>query len=250
MLAPRRMSAALLEITGLKVHYPYRRGVLSRVAGHVRAVDGVDLAVFRGEVVGIVGESGCGKSTLGRALVGLVQPTSGSIRLEGKEVRRSRAIQMVFQDSAGALNPRFRVRDSLLEGARIRGLVPHGGEGAMVREALHLVGLRPELADRFPHELSGGQRQRVGIARTLLVKPQVVVADEPVSALDVSIQSQILNLLAELQRETGVTCLFISHNLAAVGYLADRIAVMYLGRIVELLGAAYLYRGARHPYTV
>jgi oligopeptide transport system ATP-binding protein len=157
---------------------------------------------------------------------------------------------MVFQDSAGALNPRFRVRDSILEGARIQGLVPRCDGEAMVRDALHRVGLRPELADRFPHELSGGQRQRVGIARTLLVAPEIVVADEPVSALDVSIQSQILNLLAELQRETGITCLFISHNLAAVSYLADRIAVMYLGRIVELLDARTLYRGARHPYTV
>jgi oligopeptide/dipeptide ABC transporter ATP-binding protein len=246
-----RVIAPLLEIIGLEVHYPFRRGVLARIAGHVHAVDGVDLAVLPGEILGIVGESGCGKTTLGRALVGLVRPTKGSIRLAQRDITVSRRpIQMVFQDSVGSLNPRFRIRDSILEGARIQRLIPRGGGEAMMRDALHRVGLRPELADRFPHQLSGGQRQRVGIARTLLLQPQVIVADEPVSALDVSIQSQILNLLAELQRETGITCLFISHNLAAVSYLADRIAVMYLGRIVELLDARGLYRRARHPYTI
>jgi oligopeptide/dipeptide ABC transporter ATP-binding protein len=249
----------LLEIRGLAVHYPVRSGVLQRVVGQVRAVDGVDLAVREGEIMGIVGESGCGKSTLSRALVGLVRPSAGEIRFDGRDILRMRGeaarqtrrdIQIIFQDPVGSLNPRFRIRDIVLEGRRIQGLADRATDDEVVKDILLKVGLRPELASRYPHELSGGQRQRAGIARTLVLNPRLMVADEPVSALDVSIQSQVLNLLADLRREFGLTYIFIAHNLAVVGYIADRVAVMYLGRIVELLDAATIHTDARHPYTV
>jgi peptide/nickel transport system ATP-binding protein/oligopeptide transport system ATP-binding protein len=250
---------SLLEIRRLAVHYPVRGGVLQRTVGRVRAVDGVDLAVRQGEIMGIVGESGCGKSTLSRALVGLARPCAGEIRFDGRDILRlagaearrvRRDIQIIFQDPVASLNPRLRIRDIVLEGRRIQGLADRGTDEAVLDDILLKVGLGTELASRYPHELSGGQRQRVGIARTLVLNPRLVVADEPVSALDVSIQSQVLNLLVDLRRELGLTYIFIAHNLAVVGYIADRIAVMYLGRIVELLDAATIHLTARHPYTV
>ena len=249
----------LLDVTGLVVRYPVRSGVLRRVAGWVRAVDGVDLSVRTGEILGVVGESGCGKSTLSRAIVGLVAPSAGRIMFDGRDVlggdraaRRQmrRDIQIIFQDPVGSLNPRFTVRDIVLEGRRIQGLGDRAADEAVVREIMLKVGLGPELLSRYPHELSGGQRQRVGIARTLVLRPRMLIADEPVSALDVSIQSQVLNLLKALRSEFGLTYLFIAHNLAVVAYLADRVAVMYLGRVVELIDAARIQTDALHPYTV
>jgi peptide/nickel transport system ATP-binding protein/oligopeptide transport system ATP-binding protein len=250
---------ALLEVRDLKVHYPVRAGVLQRTVGHVKAVDGVSLTVERGETLGLVGESGCGKSTLSRALVRLVQPTSGEILFEGRDIVRPdrtaarqahRDIQIIFQDPVSSLNPRFRVKDIILEGLRIQGLTRGADEDGIVADILRKVGLPPETAGRFPHALSGGQRQRIGIARTLVLEPKLIVADEPVSALDVSIQSQVLNLLVDLRRELGLTFVFVAHNLAVVSYIADRIAVMYLGRIVELAPSAGLHANALHPYTV
>ncbi len=251
--------APLLEVRGLAVHYPVRSGVLQRVTGAVRAVDGVDLTVQRGEALGLVGESGCGKSTLSRALVGLVRPTAGEIRFAGSDVlrlrgaaakRHRRDIQMIFQDPVSSLNPRLRVKDLVLEGRRIQAIGDRGGHAALARAVLERVGLGAELAARYPHELSGGQRQRVGIARALVLDPKLIVADEPVSALDASVQAQVLNLLAELRRELGLSYVFIAHNLAVVGYIADRVAVMYLGRIVELAASEAIQQHPLHPYTV
>ncbi|HEY6434100.1 MAG TPA: oligopeptide/dipeptide ABC transporter ATP-binding protein [Acetobacteraceae bacterium] len=249
----------LLELEDLVVHYPIHSGLLQRQTGCVRAVDHVSLTLSPGETLGLVGESGCGKSTLGRAVVGLVRPTSGTIRIDGADRtlldRRSlrqmrRQVQIVFQDPVGSLNPRFRIRDIILEGRRIQHVRDGKPDSAVVRDILHKVGLTEDLADRFPHELSGGQRQRVGIARTLVLGPRLIVADEPVSALDVSVQSQVLNLFAELQREFGLTYLFVAHNLAVVAYIADRIAVMYLGKIVELGPSEQVISRPLHPYTV
>jgi oligopeptide/dipeptide ABC transporter ATP-binding protein len=240
-------------------HFPIRQGVLQRITGHVHAVDGVDLDVLPGQTVGLVGESGCGKSTLGRTLIRLVEPTSGSIKFEGRDLvglrgrslkAARRDMQIVFQDPVGSLDPRMTVRDIIGEGLAAHGLARGAGRDARVREMLELVGLRPEAASRYPHEFSGGQRQRIGIARALVVNPKLVVADEPVSALDVSIQSQVLNLLVELKRNLHLTYVFIAHNLAVVGYISDRIAVMYLGKIVEIADASELYRSPLHPYTV
>jgi oligopeptide/dipeptide ABC transporter ATP-binding protein len=251
--------APLLEVRDLAVHYPVRSGVLQRVTGAVRAVDGVDLIVQRGEALGLVGESGCGKSTLSRALVGLVRPTAGEIRFEGSDVlrlrgaaakRHRRDIQMIFQDPVSSLNPRLRVKDLVLEGRRIQAIGDRAGHAALARAVLERVGLGAELAERYPHELSGGQRQRVGIARALVLDPKLIVADEPVSALDASVQAQVLNLLAELRRELGLSYVFIAHNLAVVGYIADRVAVMYLGRIVELAASEAIQQRPLHPYTV
>jgi oligopeptide/dipeptide ABC transporter ATP-binding protein len=251
-------AAPLLEIEDLKVHFPLRRGLFGKPSGAVRAVDGVTLSMARGETLGLVGESGCGKSTLGNAILRVVEPTSGAIRLagidlarlEGEELRQARRrAQMVFQDPFASLDPRMRIGDSIGEPLLVHGLA-HGEElRARVGELLSRVGLEPVHAARYPHEFSGGQRQRIVIARALALSPDLVICDEPVSALDVSVRGQILNLLLELQRGLGTAFLFVSHDLSVVRHVSDRIAVMYLGRIVELAERDALFRNPRHPYT-
>jgi oligopeptide/dipeptide ABC transporter ATP-binding protein len=249
---------ALLEIRDLRKHYPVRSGLLGRAREHVKAIDGVSLDVEDGETVGLVGESGCGKTTLGRCLVRLIEPTSGSIIFQGRELsalsaaamrEMRRRMQVIFQDPYASLNPRMRVGEIIGEGLRIHELAGRRERKARVVELLQRVGLRAEHYGRYPHEFSGGQRQRIGIARALAVNANFIVADEPVSALDVSIQVQILNMMLDLQQELGLTYLFISHDLRVVEHVSDRVAVMYLGKIVELAPAAELHRDARHPYT-
>ncbi len=249
--------ATLLEARGLVKTFPIRSGALGRAHGQVHAVTEVDLDLRTGEVIGLVGESGCGKSTLARLLLRLIEPNAGTIRYDGQdllaasgpELRRLRAqMQIVFQDPFASLDPRATIGDSIAEGLRVQG-VPAKERQQGVDEALELVGLEAYHARRFPHQFSGGQRQRIGIARALAVKPRLLVADEPVSALDVSIQSQILNLLRDLQRRLNLTVLFVAHNLAVVEHLCDRVAVMYLGRIVELGSRDDVFGRPLHPYT-
>jgi len=251
-------AAPLLEVEDLRVHFPLRRGLFGRPLGAVRAVDGVTLAMARGETLGLVGESGCGKSTLGNAILRVVEPTSGAIRLagidlarlDGEELRQARRrAQMVFQDPFASLDPRMRIGDSIGEPLLVHGLARGEELHARVGELLRRVGLEPAHAGRYPHEFSGGQRQRIVIARALALSPDLVICDEPVSALDVSVRGQILNLLLELQRGLGTAFLFVSHDLSVVRHVSDRIAVMYLGRIVELAERDALFRQPRHPYT-
>jgi peptide/nickel transport system ATP-binding protein/oligopeptide transport system ATP-binding protein len=250
----------LMEVRDLVKHFPLTRGIIfQRKIGAVQAVDGISFDVLKGETLGLVGESGCGKSTTARLLLRLLAPTSGSIRFEGEEIATAtgqrlkdlrRDIQMIFQDPYSSLNPRKTVGTIIGEPYAIQGL--HKGEGerkTLVQEIMDRVGLNPEHYNRYPHEFSGGQRQRIGVARALALRPKVIVADEPVSALDVSIQAQILNLLRELQREFGLTLVFIAHDLSVVRHMCDRVAVMYLGRIVEMATSEQLYAHPRMPYT-
>ena len=250
---------SLLEVRDLAVHFPLGGGLFSRDRRVVRAVDGVSLSVGPGETLGLVGESGCGKTTLGRAIVRLIDPTAGTISFEGRDITQlstadmrplRRRMQFIFQDPYGSLNPRMTVYDALVEPLRIHRLAEgRDQEEAQVTELLQRVGLRPDQMNRYPHEFSGGQRQRVGIARALAVQPRFIVADEPVSALDVSIQAQIVNLLKDLQDELGLSFLFVAHDLSVVRYVSHRVAVMYLGRVVETAAAGALYDDAKHPYT-
>lgn len=246
-----------ITIDGLTKHYPVETGPLGVDKAFVHALEGVSLAIRRGETLGLVGESGCGKSTLARLLLRLERPTSGTIRLEGQDVWAGdraflkafpRKMQMVFQDPFSSLNPRKRIGSTIGEALAIHGM-PRSERKARVQELLGYVGLRPELASRYPHEFSGGQRQRVAIARALALNPDCVVCDEPVSALDVSIQAQVIGLLQDLQAEFDLTYLFISHDLSVVSYISDRVAVMYLGHIVELSPSGELYDAPLHPYT-
>ncbi|CAB4705558.1 MAG: dipeptide ABC transporter ATP-binding protein [Actinobacteria bacterium] len=250
--------APLLTATDLVKYFPVRAGLLKRTVGHVKAVDGISLEVHRGETIGLVGESGCGKSTLGRTLLRLIEPTSGSINFDGDELTglspramktKRRDLQIIFQDSVGSLDPRMQVKQLVGEGLAIHN-IPREERLDKVKDVLERVGLGPETLNRYPHQFSGGQRQRLGIARALVLQPKLIVADEPVSALDVSIQSQVLNLLVELKQAFGLTYVFVAHDLAVVGYIADRIAVMYLGKVVELADAADLFARPLHPYTV
>lgn len=248
----------LLSVRGLTKHFPIRTGVLQRVTGAVKAVDNVSFDVARGETLALVGESGCGKTTTGRALLRLVEPTSGSVHFDGVDVlalkgeslrRMRRHMQIVFQDPYGSLNPRMTVGAAIREGLVVHQLAEGAEADRRVAQLLDEVGLRADHAARYPHEFSGGQRQRVGIARALAVEPAFIVCDEPVSALDVSVQAQVVNLLRDLQRARGLSYLFIAHDLAVVAHMADRVAVMYLGRIVELASRAALFATPRMPYT-
>ncbi|HEX7120220.1 MAG TPA: oligopeptide/dipeptide ABC transporter ATP-binding protein [Longimicrobiales bacterium] len=249
---------ALLDVRGLKKYFPIRKGLFGRVAGHVRAVDDVSFWIRRGETLGLVGESGSGKTTTGRAILRLIEPTAGTARFDGRDIfrmddqelrRLRRRAQIVFQDPFGSLNPRMTVGDALREVLRVHGLARGAAAERRVHELLERVGLDPDHARRYPHEFSGGQRQRVGIARALSVEPEFIVCDEPVSALDVSVQAQVLNLLRDLQARLGLAYLFIAHDLSVVEHVSDRIAVMYLGRIVEIGDARDVIQRPGHPYT-
>jgi peptide/nickel transport system ATP-binding protein len=253
-------SRTLVELDDLRVWFPIRSGVvLDRHVGDVKAVDGVSLTIERGETLGLVGESGCGKSTLGRTLIRLYDATSGRIVFDGKDITTAtdremrdvrRRMQMVFQDPYASLNPRHSVGRMIGEPLRVHGVASGREIGSRVQQLLEVVGLPADAADRYPHEFSGGQRQRIGLARALALNPELVVCDEPVSALDVSIQAQIVNLLERLQAELGLTYLFIAHDLAVVRHISDRIAVMYLGKIVEIASSDDLYDNPLHPYTI
>ncbi|WP_199848047.1 ABC transporter ATP-binding protein [Streptomyces dysideae] len=248
----------LLRVEGLVKHFPIKKGLLQRQAGAVKAVDGIDFEVRRGETLGVVGESGCGKSTMGRLITRLLEPTGGRIEFDGTDITHlstggmrplRRDVQMIFQDPYGSLNPRHTIGTIVSAPFRLQGVEPEGGVKKEVQRLLDLVGLSPEHYNRYPHEFSGGQRQRIGIARALALKPRMVVADEPVSALDVSIQAQVVNLMDDLQEELGLTYVIIAHDLSVVRHVSDRVAVMYLGKIVELADRDQLYTAPMHPYT-
>ncbi len=255
----RDSEGPLLTVRDLKVYFPITGGVLRRRTGWVRAVDGVDFEIDRGETLGLVGESGSGKTTIGRSIVRITQPIAGTIEMDGQDLlslkgeqlrRRRRRFQMVFQDPYSSLDPRQTVGEILAEPLRVHDLAAGKARAKRVAELLDLVGLDASFVERYPHEFSGGQRQRIGIARALAVEPELIVCDEPISALDVSIQAQVINLLEQLQRDLGLTYLFIAHDLAVVRHIADRVAVMYLGKIVEIAPADLLYESQLHPYTV
>jgi oligopeptide transport system ATP-binding protein len=257
--APAAGGEVLLEVRHLVKHFPVGGGLFGGPAGLVRAVDDVSFSIKRGETLGLVGESGCGKTTTGRCILQLERPTRGQVIFEGRDLTTleptalrgvRRRMQVIFQDPYSSLNPRMTVGQILAEPLSVHGIVPTGrGRRERVRELLHRVGLLPQHADRYPHQMSGGQRQRVGIARALAVEPKLIVCDEPVSALDVSIQAQIINLLEDLQAELGLTYLFIAHDLAVVRHISDRVVVMYLGKIVEVADRVELYERPLHPYT-
>jgi oligopeptide transport system ATP-binding protein len=249
----------ILKISGLKKYFPVQRGFLRNVVGWIKAVDGVDFEIRRGKTLGLVGESGCGKSTIARLILRLMEPTGGKIVYRGQDVTTwsqrdfkplRKEMQIIFQDPFGSLNPRMTVGQSIEEGLRILGIHSHAERKRRIGELLEMVGIAPSAAERYPHEFSGGQRQRIGIARALSVKPSLIVCDEPVSALDVSIQAQIINLLRELQATLGLSYLFIAHDLNVVGYMSDMIAVMYLGHIMAYAPAETLFDNPRHPYTL
>ncbi|MFJ2174886.1 ABC transporter ATP-binding protein [Streptomyces sp. NPDC087851] len=248
----------ILRVTGLVKHFPITKGLLKRKVGAVQAVDGLSFDVRPGETLGVVGESGCGKSTMGRLITRLLEPTGGKVEFEGKDITHMSAgalrpmrrdIQMIFQDPYGSLNPRHTIGGIVSTPFKLQGIEPEGGVKKEVQRLLELVGLSPEHYNRYPHEFSGGQRQRIGIARALALNPKLVVADEPVSALDVSIQAQVVNLLDDLQEELGLTYVIIAHDLSVIRHVSDRIAVMYLGKIVELADRTSLYESPKHPYT-
>ena len=250
---------SLLEVKNLQVHYPVKHGVFSRVKAHVRAVDGVNFSIAPGETLGLVGESGCGKTTLGRAIVKLVEPTAGQIIFDGEDIAglsgaqlraRRRKFQMIFQDPYGSLNPRMNVGQIIGEAIDIHRLADSpSARQKRILDLLRGVGLDPSHVHRYPHEFSGGQRQRIGIARALAVEPELIVCDEPVSALDVSVQAQIINLLQDLQQQRGIAYLFIAHDLAVVEHISQRVMVMYLGKVVELAEARTIISAPKHPYT-